>query len=87
MAEVWPAGGKLQAELYGQRINDIRNCRMDGDYEIVTDDKGHVSYHMGDRSLREGDGICLYVSGDHEPDYRILSIRPCRFLTLEVERL
>lgn len=86
-AEVWPAGGKLQAELYGQRLPYIRNCRLDGAYQIQTDEKGRCSYQLGEVNLREGDGICLYVSGDREPDYKILAIRPYRFLTLEVEKI
>lgn len=86
-AEVWLAGGKLQAEIYGQRLPYIRNCRIDGDYEIVTDEKGHAVYQIGSMTLQEGDGICLYVPGKHDPDYKIISIRPYRFLTLEVERI
>ena len=81
-AEVWPAGGKLQAEMYGQRIHNILNCRIDGDYEILTDCNGRVCYRVDGVTIREGDGICLYV-----PDYKIISIRPYRYLTLEVERL
>lgn len=86
-AEVWPAGGKLQAEIYGQRLPYIRNCRIDGAYEIITDEKGRVCYQVGSMMLQEGDGICLHVSCKHEPDYKIISIRPYRFLTLEVEKI
>lgn len=86
-AEVWPAGGKLQAELYGQRVNRIQNCRIDGGYEVASDEKGRVSYQIGDMTLREGDGICLYVRGSCDPDYKIIAIRPYQFLTLEVEKL
>lgn len=85
-AEVWPAGGKLQAEMYGQRLPYIQNCRIDGAYEIITDEKGHVVYQVGSMMLKEGDGICLNVSCKHEPDYKIISIRPYRFLALEVEK-
>lgn len=86
-AEVWPAGGKLQVEMYGQRVNQIQNCRINGTYEVVTDEKGRVSYWIGHMEIREGDGICLNVQESNEPDYRIISIRPYRYLTLEVERL
>ena len=27
-AEEWPAGGKVQAEMYGQRLPNIRNLRI-----------------------------------------------------------
>lgn len=33
-AEIWPASGKLQAEIYGQRLPYIFNCLMDLDGEI-----------------------------------------------------
>lgn len=36
--------------------------------------------------LMELDGICLFVGENTEPDYRIVAIKPYRFLTLEVER-
>lgn len=84
-AEVWPAGGKLQAEMYGQRLQYIRNCRINAGYEVLADEKGRVSYRIGNMLLLEGDGICLNVPEDHEPDYRIIAIRPYRYLTLEVE--
>ena len=86
-AEVWPGGGKLQAEMYGQRLQYIRNCRISAEYEVIADEKGRVSYRIGSMMLQEGDGICLNVPGDHEPDYRIIAIRPYRYLTLEVERI
>lgn len=87
-AEVWPGGGKLQAEIYGQRLSYIRNCRIEGKYAIVGEPNGHIFYALdGGPELKEGDGFCLYVPGSHEPDYKIISIKPYRFLTLELERL
>lgn len=86
-AEVWPAGGKLQAEMYGQRVNHIQNCRINAGYEAMADEKGRVGYLIGNMRIREGDGICLNVSGSQEPDYRIIAIRPYRYLTLEVEHI
>ena len=86
-AEVWPAGGKLQAEMYGQRVNHIQNCRINAGYEVMPDEKGRVSYRIGYTTIQEGDGICVYVPGEQEPDYRIVAIRPYRYLTLEVERI
>lgn len=86
-AEVWPAGGKLQVEMYGQRVNQIQNCRINAGYEVIADEKGRVRYQIGDMTLQEGDGICLYVRGSCGPDYKIIAIRPYRFLILEVEKL
>ena len=88
MAEVWPAGGQMQAQMYGQRLPYLKNCRIDGKYGIVGDPDGHVAYVLDDGTkLTEGDGFCLYVAGCHEPDYRIIAIQPYRFLTLTLEKL
>ena len=86
-AEIWPAGGKLQAEMYGQRLSYIRNCRIDGAYKIQTDEKGCVSYLFGTHKIMEGDGICLDVPGESDPDYKIIAIRPYRHLYMELEKL
>ena len=87
MAEVWPAGGKLQAELYGQRLSYIRNCRVDGNYKTQTSEKGRVSYAFDNLELREGDGICINVPGDSDPDYKIIAIRPYHNLYMEMEKV
>lgn len=86
-AEIWPAGGRLQAELYGQRLSYIRNCRIAGTYEIVTDEKGKARYFSGTQAICEGDGICVDVPKDAEPDYKIVAIRPYRKLYMELEKL
>lgn len=86
-AEIWPAGGKLQAEMYGQKLSYIRNCRVDGEYKVQTDTKGRVSYALGDLVIREGDGICVYVPGEIGPDYKIIAIRPYRHLYMELETI
>ncbi|MFT4005892.1 MAG: hypothetical protein QM683_09745 [Lacrimispora sp.] len=86
-AEVWPAGGKLQAEMYGQRLSYIRNCRLDGEYKAQTDEKGHISYLFDTLAIREGDGICLDVPVESDPDYKIIAIRPYRHLYMELEKI
>jgi hypothetical protein len=86
-AEVWPAGGKLQAEMYGQKLSYIRNCRIDGEYKVQTDAKGKISYLFGSKAIREGDGVCLYVHGESNPDYKIIAIRPYRHLYMELEKI
>lgn len=86
--ESWPASGKVQAEQYGQRLNYIRNIRIQGSYKIQTDEKGRLHYILEDGTdIEERDGICLYVAADQLPDYRIISIKPYRFLTMEVEKI
>ena len=41
-AELWPGSGKLQAELYGERLSNIRNLRLEGPYTITADSKDVV---------------------------------------------
>lgn len=86
--ESWPASGKVQAEQYGQRLNYIRNMRINGKYKIQTDSKGNTHYILEDGTdIQELDGICLYTGKDQKPDYKIISIKPYRFLTIEVEKI
>ncbi len=87
-AEEWAAGGKLQAEIYGQRLPNIRNLRVTGEYcEVFTDMKS-VGYQIeGGPLFSAGDGICLAVGPDSEPDYKIVAVYPYRLLTLEVEHV
>lgn len=86
--ESWPAGGKVQAEQYGQRLSYIRNIRVENTYTINTDDKGNAHYLIDNGvDMTELDGICLFSGKEQKPDYKIISIKPYRFLTLEVERI
>lgn len=86
--EVWPSGGKLQAEVYGERLPYIRNIRIEGDYVFTVDRTGVLHYvYPGGLEISEGDGLCLYVSADKAPDYRIISCKPYRHLVLEAERV
>lgn len=86
IAEEWPGGGKLQAEMYGQRLPNIRNIRIAGTYTELSGKKLQYAIENGP-VISPGDGVCLYVPKDSEPDYKIVAIYPYRFLTLEVERL
>lgn len=85
-AEMWPAGGKRQAEMYGIRLPDIRNLRIQGRYREVTAD-GVLRYEVEDGpSITVNDGICLNVPPDAEPDYVVVAAYPYSYLTLEVEK-
>lgn len=87
LAEVWPAGGKAQAETYGTRLSYMRNIRIDEAYKVEPDGKKlHYVLDNG-ADFVENDGICIYVSGECEPDYKIVSIKPYQRLLLEVERI
>lgn len=87
-AEEWPGGGKLQAEMYGIRLPNIRNLRIDGKYTEEKKPDGRLCYSFENgMAITAGDGICLFVSPTSDPDYRIVAVYPYRFLTLEVEKI
>ena len=87
LAEEWPAGGKVQAEMYGNRLPNIRNLRIQGTYKEVPG-TGKVSYAVKDGPvITANDGICLCVDDAAAPDYKVIAIYPYRFLVLEVEKL
>ncbi|MEG2412394.1 MAG: hypothetical protein RSB15_06410 [Clostridium sp.] len=69
-ANISPASGKLQAEIYGERHNYILNMLYDEQMELI-----------------EGDGVCVYVSKDSEPDYKIISIKRYSHRVIELEKI
>lgn len=83
---VWPAGGRVQAEQYGERLSYIYNCQIDGKYTIKETSDG-IAYQFEGCELCEKDGICLFVSAESSPDYRIISIKPYEPLYMEVEKI
>lgn len=85
--EQWPASGKVQAQQYGDRLGYILNMKVNGDYEIKSDSHGNLYDFGDDLVFRENDGICVFTSAESEPDYRIISIKPYRFLTMELEKI
>ena len=88
-AEEWPGGGKLQTQMYGIRLPNIRNLRIQGSYaETNRVSDGALAFQVKDGPLiKVNDGICLFGSAESEPDYRVVAIYPYRFLTLEVEKI
>lgn len=56
-ATIWQASGRIQAEMYGERLAYMRNM----EYE-------------GAETINENDGICVFVSANQEPDYRVVSV-------------
>lgn len=66
-ATIWQASGRIQAEMYGERLAYMRNM----EYE-------------GAETISENDGICVFVSADETPDYRVISVnadyKPVRYL-------
>ncbi len=69
-SNIYPASGKLQSEIYGERLNYILNM-----------------LYGGPVTINEGDGICVYVSKDNEPDYKVISIKRYSHLLIELEKI
>lgn len=69
-ANISPASGKLQADIYGERLNYILNMLYDGR-----------------ETINEGDGICVYVSKDSRPNYKVISIKRYSHLFIELEKI
>ena len=84
--EHWPAGGQLQVQTYGDKVNYMKNVRIKGSYAIVKEGN-HRAYQFDGFTLCEGDGLCIDVSASEAPDYKIISITPYKPLKLEVERI
>lgn len=87
-AEMWPGGGEVQEKMYGTRLPNIRNLRIDGKYEEIPGASGKIRYRLScGAEITVNDGICIYSKETAEPDYKVVAIYPYRFLTLEVEKL
>lgn len=69
-ATIWPASGKVQAEMYGERLAYIKNM----EYE-------------GKETMQEGDGICVFVDPESDPDYKIISIKKYSPMLMELEKI
>lgn len=86
--EVWAAGGRVQAELYGERLSYVRNVRIEGRYVITTDRDGIIHYvYPNGLDIVESDGVCIYVPPDQSPDYKVISIRPVCPLKMECMKI
>ena len=85
-ANISPASGKLQAEIYGVRLNYILNMLYDGPYKVIVKDNITL-YVVNDIELCEGYGICVYSSKENNPDYKIISIKPYSHLVIELEKI
>lgn len=58
---VQSAGGKVAVEMYGERLPYIKSCKYQGT--------------LINESENEGDGVCVFVDKDQEPDFKIISIQ------------
>lgn len=82
--EVWPAGGKVQAQMYGEKLPYVRNVKIRGEY-TVTEASGRAVYQFEGFAVSELDGLRLDT--ETGPDYRIVSITPYHPLRLEAVKI
>lgn len=59
---VQSASGAVNATIYGSKLSSMKSCKYQGDKLKEGRD--------------EGNGICLFVDKDEDPDYKIKSIQP-----------
>lgn len=89
-AEVWAAGGRLQQEMYGAKLPQVRNLRIDGKY-IERSTNSEVIYHVTspdyDFDISVGDYVCLNDLESEKPEYKVTAIYPYSFLQVEVEHI
>lgn len=71
-ANIYPATGKLQAEMYGLRLNNIMNMLYDGSEELKEGD---------------GICYTTYAISKNKPDYRVISIKPYSHKVIELEKI
>ena len=88
VGEQWPASGKVQAQMYGEKLSYIRNVKIEGDYQISVDQQtGQIEYQFANFDVHESDRIYIDVPNTADPDYKILSIKPYKPLRLEVIKI
>ena len=75
LLEIWPASGKLQAEMYGERLNYILNMILPKNED-------------DDFRLTEKWGVNVHNQSIDEPDYRIISMKEYnRHYLYELEKI
>ena len=71
---VQPAGGSLNAQIYGEKLAYMKAGKYQGS-DLV-------------EGQNEKDGLCIYVDPEEEPDYKIISIQTFSdHINLMLERL
>lgn len=87
-ANIYPASGKLQAEIYGERLKYIKNMLYAGEVEPVMVDKVlHYKSTDGTIDICEGYGVCVNAAPTDPPDYKIISIKQYSHLFMELEKI
>lgn len=83
---IWPATSKRQLETYGDRIENVSNFRIEGNYTIdSTSGVEKLFFPEENQTIDLGDGVCVYTT--EEPDYRIVSFTNYYPLLMEIEKI
>lgn len=78
---VQPAGGKVMAAQYGERLGYIMVM-----YCEHTPESRELLENFN--SQQKSYGACLYVPGDAgTPDYKVIAVRPWRHIVVELEKV
>lgn len=78
---VQPAGGKVMAEQYGERLNSM--LIMYADRTVVTEKMLHA--HNGEQKAY---GAYLYVPKTaNKPDYKVVAIKGWQHIVIELEKV
>ena len=62
---VQSVGGAVEMVKYGEELKYVKSCKYQGNE--IQDERN------------EGDGICLYVEPEKDPDYQITSVKKATF--------
>lgn len=85
--EVFPATDRRSIESYGDRISGIQNVWVQGEYELVFEDKvTKVLLRDPNYLMSLGDGFCFEAGPTDEPDYEVRSFTPYGYIKLEIEK-
>ena len=87
-ATIWPASGKIQAEAV-----EIEAIIWPAGGKVQAEMYGErLAYiknmeYEGKKTMREGDGICVFVDPESDPDYKIISIKEYSPMLMELEKI
>jgi hypothetical protein len=87
-ATVYSGSGQMVSGQAGYVQQYQKKLLIDEPYEI-TNENGIETYWFRDRTynMAAGDGICIYVSQEQNPDYRIIGIYPVGHLKILLEKI
>lgn len=75
-----PAGGKVMAEQYGERLGYILVMYC----EYTAESRELLEQFNGQK---KGYGACVNAPSDSEPNYKVVAVRGWRHVVIELERV